>query len=204
MQVRTVANGTIKEIVSVSAPITPELLDTLAPELGPIRLLILQPLSDNTKPRELVTLNGEKLDLVERIATKDRTEPRAANIFDQRIDGITTLNLVDLGDERRPKGEAQLHALFTSRPSLLNRRLFAPLGPMGSMAVNLLLIVGVIFLAIELAALIAGIILTRAITTSSGQSLPRHASRAVQATSPSACLCVSATNWARSATRSTR
>jgi sigma-B regulation protein RsbU (phosphoserine phosphatase) len=37
---------------------------------------------------------------------------------------------------------------------------------MGSMAVNLLLIVGMIFLAIELAALIAGIILTRAITTS--------------------------------------
>ncbi len=166
VQVRTVANGTIKEIVSVSAPITPELLDTLAPELGPIRLFILQPLSDNTKPRELVTLNGEKLDLIERIATKDRTEPRAANIFDQRIDGITTLNLVDLGDERRPKGEAQLHALFTSRPSLLNRRLFAPLGPMGTMAVNLLLTVGMIFLAIELAALIAGIILTRAITTS--------------------------------------
>src|SRR3984957_7232800 len=79
VQVRTVADGTIKEIVSVSAPITPELLDTLAPELGPIRLLILQPLSDNTKPRELVTLNGEKLDVIERIATKDRTDPRAAN-----------------------------------------------------------------------------------------------------------------------------
>jgi phosphoserine phosphatase RsbU/P len=153
-----------KVIVSVSAPITPDLLETLPPELGPIRFVIMQPAEDNSGP-EIVTLNGQRLTVVERIVTEHRPEPDAASVFDRRIEGITTLNLVDLREERTTKGEAQLRAAFVTRPSLLNRRLFGPLGYLASSAVTLLKIVGAIFLVLELAALATGIFLTRAITS---------------------------------------
>jgi phosphoserine phosphatase RsbU/P len=162
--VRPVRGG--KVVVSVSAPITPELLETLAPELGPIRFLILQPAEGNSVPGEIVTLNGQRLTVVERIVTEHRSEPRAANVFDKRIGGLTSLDLVDLREERTTKGEGQLHAAFVTRPSLLNRRLFGHLGYLGSSAVTLLTIVGAIFLVLELAALATGIFLTRAITSS--------------------------------------
>lgn len=161
--VRPVPGG--KVIVSVSAPITPELLETLAPELGPIRFLILQPISGDSVPGEIVSLNGQRLTVVERIVTRHRSEPRAANVFDKRIGGVTNLDVVDLREERTTKGEAQVHAAFVTRPSLLNRRLFGPLGYLGSSAVTLLTIVGAIFLVLELAALATGIFLTRAITS---------------------------------------
>ena len=115
VQVRTIPGG--KVFVSVSAPVTPELLDTLSTELGPIRFLVLQPTVNADEPGQIASLSGARLDVVQRIATDHRAEPRAASIFDKLINGVTTLDLVDLGDEHRPKGRAELHALFVTRPS---------------------------------------------------------------------------------------
>jgi len=55
---------------------------------------------------------------------------------------------------------------FTTRPSLLNQRLFRATGNFGSAAATALLIVGGTFLVIEAAALMLGIALTRTITRS--------------------------------------
>ncbi len=155
-----------KVIVSVFAPITPELLETLAPELGPIHFNILRPAQSGSTPGAVTSLTGQRLVLVQQVVTQHRAEPPAASVFDKRINEITALHLVDLGDDRATKGEAQLYASFVTRPSLLNRRLFGPLGNLGSTAVTLLLIVGGIFLVLEFAALATGIVLTRAITVS--------------------------------------
>jgi len=162
--VREAAGG--KAMVSVSAPISPEFVATLAPELGTIHFLVMRPVAGNAGnvlPGEIVMLNGEKAVLADRIAT-DRPDPSPANFFDKSINGITDLKLVDM--DAAPGNEAQLRASFVTRPSLLNRTLFGPFGTSGSTAVTLLFTIGGVFLLLELAALGTGISLTRSITSS--------------------------------------
>src|SRR5207245_152230 len=53
---------------------------------------------------------------------------------------------------------------FSVRPSQLNRRLLRSLGEFAGTAVTTLLVVGIFFLVIEVAALVTGIVLTRTIT----------------------------------------
>jgi phosphoserine phosphatase RsbU/P len=160
--VREDAGG--KAMVSASAPITPEFVATLAPELGTIHFLVMRPVAGNVPAGDLVMmLNGQKAMLVDRIAT-DRPDPIPANVFDQRITGITDLKLIDM--DAAPGTQTLLRVSFVTRPSLLNRRLFGPFGTSGSTAVTLLITVGAVFLLLELAALATGISLTRAITSS--------------------------------------
>ena len=107
--------------------------------------------------------------MLERISTEHRAEPPAANIFDQRIDGITTLQIQwTWAANVDSKARRQLtHALFTSRPfPAESPPIRAHSDRWAAWQFNLLLIVGVIFLVLELAALAIGIVLTRAITTS--------------------------------------
>jgi phosphoserine phosphatase RsbU/P len=104
--------------------------------------------------------------LVDRIATDRRSEPSPVNFFDKRINGLTNLRVIDMDQGISPGGQVELLASFVTRPSLLNRLLFGSFGDIGSAAVALLFVVGAIFLALELAALAAGISLTRAITSS--------------------------------------
>jgi phosphoserine phosphatase RsbU/P len=154
-----------KATVFVSAPVTPELLETLSPELGTIHFLVVRPVSGNSVPGEREMLNGETVVLADRIST-ERPEPLPVNLFDKQIQGITDLKLVDMEEGIPPGSEAQLRASFLTPASQLNRLLFGPFAGSGSNAVQLLLIVGGVFLVLELAALITGIVLTRSITGS--------------------------------------
>ena len=131
--VRQAAGG--KAMVSVSAPITPEFVETLSPELGTIHFLVMKPVGGEVQPGEIVMLNGQRAQLAARIAN-DRPDPTPANVFDKRINGITDLKLVDMDDA--PGNEAQLRASFVTVPSLLNRLLFGPFGESGSTAITLL------------------------------------------------------------------
>jgi phosphoserine phosphatase RsbU/P len=69
--------------------------------------------------------------------------------------------------ERSPveQSPSRVVASFSTRPSLLNRRLFSPLGQLGGVAATALLVVGTVFLLIELGSLVTGIVMTRTITT---------------------------------------
>ncbi len=55
-------------------------------------------------------------------------------------------------------------AVFNARPLRLSRRIFTTLGELRDSYLLLLIVVGVVFLIIEVAALITGIVLTRRIT----------------------------------------
>jgi len=155
-----------KLMVLVSAPVTPQFLETLAPELGPIHFLVNRPEGKTSVPGQFAMLNGEKVKLVGRVATERRPEPGPASWFDKRISGFTLLRVVDMEEGIPRDSQAELRASFVTRPSLLNRQLFGPLGDIASTAVTLLFIVGIVFLVIEFAALATGILLTRAMTTS--------------------------------------
>ncbi|HEV7967980.1 MAG TPA: SpoIIE family protein phosphatase [Candidatus Acidoferrales bacterium] len=152
-------------LVSVVVPMTPELIDTLAPELGPIQFNVLRPESDSTKSPIPIVINTEKFASVEQIGTLERAVPKAANPFDKLITGIVSLDALDLDQKQGQSGSARVFATFSTRPSLLNRRLFSPLGDLGGAAATALLVVGAVFLLIEIGSLVTGIVLTRTITT---------------------------------------
>src|SRR5579862_9862786 len=67
-----------------------------------------------------------------------------------------------------PDRTAPVLASFALRPSALNRRLLTSVGAVGPLLVNLLLLAGIIFLALEMGALVTGIVLTRTITRAVG------------------------------------
>jgi sigma-B regulation protein RsbU (phosphoserine phosphatase) len=161
--VRTTPSGPL--FVSASVPVTPEFIETLAPEVGPIQVDVLRPKGGNTAQEVSVVINRQAYSRVQRIGTRQRSIPPAVNPFDKLITGIVVLDMLD---PERPSADAEpsrLFASFSTRPSLLNRRLFSPLGELGGAAATALLVIGAIFLVIEFASLMTGIVLTRTITT---------------------------------------
>jgi sigma-B regulation protein RsbU (phosphoserine phosphatase) len=152
-------------LVSVAVPVSPELIDTLAPELGPIQFDVLRLDSASLESESPVVTGTRPLDTVQQIGTRGRPVPKAANLFDKLITGIVDLDVLDLDKKPGQKASVQVIVSFSTRPSLLNRRLFSPLGELGGAAATALLVVGAFFLVIEIASLVTGIIMTRTITT---------------------------------------
>jgi sigma-B regulation protein RsbU (phosphoserine phosphatase) len=155
-------------LVSVVVPISPELIESLAPELGPIEFNVLRPQSVSAGADSVVpkVINTTQLMPVQQVATRERQVPKAVNPFDKLITGIVDLDVLDL-DQKQAQGQGspvQVVVAFSTRPSLLNRRLFSPLGDLGGAAATALLVVGAVFLLIEIGSLVTGIIMTRTIT----------------------------------------
>jgi phosphoserine phosphatase RsbU/P len=152
-------------IVSASVPVTPELIGTLAAELGPIQFDVLRPTNDSSSPEDSVAFDRQGYTRVQQIATQNRSLPSALNPFDKLISGIVVLDVLD--QDRKPGDQlpSRVVASFSTRPSLLNRRLFSPLGELGGVAATALLVVGAVFLFIEFASLVTGIVMTRTITS---------------------------------------
>lgn len=148
--------------VSVFVPLTPELLDRFAPEMGPIRVNVTQAV-DARDPEGTVRIGTERFKLLRNgaVATPGRTLQSAASWLDYPVEGVAKLDAVTSG------GVATTNPVlvsFVARPAALNHRLFSSLGEIGSATVTGLFFIGVVFLMIEVAALVAGIMLTRTIT----------------------------------------
>jgi len=163
--VRARPTPTGRILVSVKVPVTPQLLETLAPELGPIQFNVLRPDSGNSASQFTTVINAQRFASAEQIATRGRPIPKAVNPFDKLITGVVDLEVLDL--DQKPGQPSPVHAFvtFKTRPSLLNRRLFSPLGDLGGAAATALLVVGAFFLVIEFGSLVTGIVMTRTITT---------------------------------------
>jgi len=155
---RAVPSGHL--VVSASVPVTPELIETLVPELGPIQFDILRP-----KKGVSVVINRQAYARDLTISTRQRKVPPAVNPFDKLITGVVILDMLDQDRVPSDAESSRLFASFSTRPSLLNRRLFSPLGELGGAAATALLVIGAVFLVIEFASLLTGIVLTRTITT---------------------------------------
>jgi sigma-B regulation protein RsbU (phosphoserine phosphatase) len=153
-----------EQVISLTVPLTSDFLETIAPDLGPIQLI----LSRLAKPGDQGGLHVSVGDLVyrlgERIGTRRRKLQLPALWFDFPVEGRSKLDTVlqtsgEVGGESRP-----VFGVFTARPSQLNRRLFSSVGEFSGKYFIFLVVMGVFFLVIEIAALITGVVLTRTIT----------------------------------------
>jgi sigma-B regulation protein RsbU (phosphoserine phosphatase) len=152
-----------KNVVELSVRVTPEFLETIAPDLGPIQVTALQHADGQDSPNT-VQLGNVRYRFLNRISTRHRTLQLPNYWFDPVIEGFSKLDATYLEGEKA--GEKQpVFASFTARPSVLNGRIFSSLGEFSSSRVLGFELVAVFLLLIEIVALITGIVLTRAITS---------------------------------------
>ena len=150
--------------VTASLPVTAELLEGMAPYLGPIQLVTTRP-ADSTQGQGVVYRIGDRsLRRAGQLGTRRRTLQPATHWLDYEIEGGSKLEAVAFDNPADTSASSPVIAFFSARPSQLNQRLFSSLGELGELPFQILIAIGVIFLVLEVAALITGIVLTRTIT----------------------------------------
>jgi sigma-B regulation protein RsbU (phosphoserine phosphatase) len=158
--------------VLVGAPIGSSLLDAMSSDLGPIQLTLLQPAEPKARGITL-GINGRLYVPGERIVSSNRSLPPRANWLDIPVSGAATLEAyqIESDPDKYPATlpePAPVLATFSLRPSTLNRSLLSSVGAVGPILLAIVIVAGVVFLIIEIVALVTGIVLTRTITRSVG------------------------------------
>lgn len=147
----------------VRVPLSSALLQTLAPDLGPVQLTTFRPATSTDRPSDVFTLNGQHLVRVSQVSSVRPLPPKHA-WYDIVISGSSTLDAVLAENGEPSTSKVPVVAAFSMRPWQFNHRLFASLGAVGDPLVIALILIMLVFLALEVAALITGIVLTRTIT----------------------------------------
>src|SRR5208282_3993135 len=162
------------QVVTVSVPVTAELLDSFSLELGRIRWDMMRPEIPGEKGSNGVRISvGSGQDMriyvpIRGIISQKRALPPRAHWLDMEITGLSNFEATTLGPDSKRGEKLPVYASFSARPSRLNHVLFASLGDFSSLPFILLVAVGGLFLIIEAGALLTGVVLTRTITRSVG------------------------------------
>ena len=161
-QTRPTTHGVI--YVMARAPVTYSVLDRLGSELGPVQLILLKPAAQ--RPASGLVLesdNGVFYTPGEEIASINRRLSPRENWLDIRVNGAATFEAPHV-DPEEFSAPAPVLASFSLRPMMVNRRIFSSVGAIGPLLINLLVIVAVVFLVLEIAALAIGFVLSRTMT----------------------------------------
>ncbi|MGB6821275.1 MAG: PP2C family protein-serine/threonine phosphatase [Candidatus Acidiferrales bacterium] len=147
----------------VRVPVTAALLGAVAPDLGPIQLTTFRPAVASDPVAEVLNLSGRRLVGAGQVVSVRPLQPKRG-WYDMEISGGSTLNATLLSHDEPTTDTMPVAAAFSLRPSELTSRLFASLGLLGDPLVIILILIGVFFLVLEVAALATGVVLTRTIT----------------------------------------
>lgn len=155
--------------IILSQPITPELLDLVGADIGPVGVVTTRQeisaggTSEATPGFRVQTAEG---DFVQSASVRSRSVPipEPASRFDFTVLGASTLDPIAWGGEKEQKLGQPVFVYVTSRIVTLNRQLLATLGEFSAVYVIAFKGVAIVFLVIEGIALIIGIRLTRSIT----------------------------------------
>ena len=151
------------EILELSVPVTAEFLESVATDLGPFNMLLLHRVDDGSSAGD-VTIGTEKYRVIGRVTTHKRSIPPATSWTDPVVDDLSILEVSHISADGVVVRAHPVFASYEARISQLNRRIFGLVGEFSLSKVTTLILISLGFLLLELAALIIGIVLTRAIT----------------------------------------
>ncbi len=151
-------------VVTLRVPVTPEFLALIAPDLGAIQLNLTRKFEGGARQGILYTSGDTQYETTSPIPALNRMLHPSAHWIDPAVTGFSRLDAVYVGasgmfDPKRP-----VLVTFNARPSRLNARIFASLGELGGSFSILFVAISIVFLLIEIAALITGVVMTRRIT----------------------------------------
>jgi sigma-B regulation protein RsbU (phosphoserine phosphatase) len=165
MSLREMPEALGVRVVTLRVPVTPEFLALIAPDLGAIQLNLTRRFEGGARQGILYTSGDIQYETTRRIPARNRfLHPPSHWIVDPAVTGFSRLDAVYVGgggmyDPRRP-----VLVTFNARPSRLNARIFSSLGELSGSFAILFVAISIVFLLIEIAALITGIVMTRRIT----------------------------------------
>jgi sigma-B regulation protein RsbU (phosphoserine phosphatase) len=152
-----------KQILELSVPVTPEFLESVAADLGPFNMLLLHRVDDGSTAGD-VTIGTAKYRVIGRVTTHKRSIPPATSWTDPVVDDLSILEVSHISADGVVVRAHPVFASYEARISQLNHRIFGLVGEFSFSKVVTLVLISLGFLLLELAALIIGIVLTRAIT----------------------------------------
>ncbi|HXC47945.1 MAG TPA: SpoIIE family protein phosphatase [Candidatus Sulfotelmatobacter sp.] len=152
-----------KRIVEVSAPFTWEILENVAPDLGPIDITLAETVQGNSAVKS-VRIGTKDYMAVNHILTRKRGLLPPESWPDPVVEGFSKLEAVYVSPEGTVERAHPVFAFYKARRSQLNHRIFASVGEFSGARVFQIQLLGVVFLVIELAALMIGVVLAKAIT----------------------------------------
>ena len=161
---RGVNTGHGVRVVTLRVPIKPEFIATLAPNLGQIQFELFEPVQESQPTAFDYKSGSTAYKFSNRIPGKSRFLHPPAGWWDPSIAGISKFEAVLLNSNGTIERSRPVLAIFTARPSRLNALMFTSLGELGLSYVIGFTLVSVVFLLLEILALITGIVLTRRIT----------------------------------------
>jgi sigma-B regulation protein RsbU (phosphoserine phosphatase) len=152
-------------VVTLRVPVTPEFLATIAPDLGVIQLNLTRRFEGGTRQGILYNPSGNiQYETTKLIPARNRLLHAPLHWIDPAVTGFSHLDAVYIGAEGKFEARRPVLVIFNARPSRLNARMFSSLGELSDLYPLEFIVASVIFLLIEIAALITGIVLTRRIT----------------------------------------
>lgn len=163
VSVRSVKTPYGERIIHLRAPITPAFLSSLAPELGPVQLVLLD--SSAANPNDTLKLSGQQYQTAATIYDRHRVLQAATGFWDMDVSGVTRFEALVESADGHAQASRPVLARFTTRPSQLNSMMFASVGDLGLVYVYTLGVLAVLSLLLEIAALITGVVMTRRITS---------------------------------------
>lgn len=149
----------------LSMPVSPDLLNMVGEDIGPVTFIPLN--SNGLEPNG--SRNRQWADWTVYSAGSIRssglTLPRRRSIIDFTVTGGSILTPVVWDAEKMNERSTPVLIAVNSRIFALNAQLLGVLGRFSNLPVIIFIVLGAIFLQIELFALIIGILLTRSITS---------------------------------------
>ncbi|HEX3542953.1 MAG TPA: SpoIIE family protein phosphatase [Candidatus Acidoferrum sp.] len=152
-------------VVQLRVEVTPELLSAIAPDVGAIQLNPMRKISAGDKETAIYQSADDRYAAGKPINAKARVLQPQGFWIDPAVGVVSRLNAVYVGRSGAVEHDRPVLAVTNARPSRLSARIFNSLGELRDSYLLLFIVVGVVFLLIELAALITGISMTRTITT---------------------------------------
>ena len=152
-------------VVELSVPVKAPFLEKLPESFGQVDVTLWQRVESDRDSKAVRIGNKDYVPVpFGRVKTRDRVLPEASSWIDPMVDGFSQMEATYV----RPDGGVEhghpVFAFFKARSSQLNHLILASLGDLSSAQQFSLEIVAIVFLVIELVALVIGVVLTRAIT----------------------------------------
>ncbi len=151
-------------VVELSVPVEPELLEKLSTSFGQIDVTLWRRVESDRDGSAVRIGSKNYYRAIRRVKTRDRVLPEASSWIDPVVDGFSQMEATYVRPDGVVEQQHPVFAFFKARTSQLNHLILASLGDLSSAQQFSLEIVAIIFLVIELVALVIGVVLTRAIT----------------------------------------
>jgi sigma-B regulation protein RsbU (phosphoserine phosphatase) len=164
MSIRAMQEPRGTRIATLRVLITPDFLASIAPDLGAIQLNLTRRFEGGNRQGIVFSWRGVQYETTRRILARNRTLHQAAHWLDVAISGPSQLEAVYVGNDGKVDSVRPVFVTFNARPSRLNSRIFSSLGDLNDLYTVGFIVVVFVFLVIEIAALVTGIVLTRRIT----------------------------------------